>query len=229
MISRHTLQAEDIVRLLNSFIYGFVDYTFTSHNDSMKILESNSNHKSVLNDVLNVLKAITEEDLIFMFKSQNRKAKSISETVNLLISEGLKERGWKKNVPIFNAESKEIDSAKWKIDFVKNNVSVDIAFNHSGNIISNLVKPVVTYQENELKKNNAIAVSIIITATSLLKNAGGFDGAVGEYERYLESLKVMKRLISAPILLIGLNAPKTFKIEHKKIGNKKVGVVVELY
>ena len=58
-----------------------------------------------------------------------------------------------------------------------------------------------------------------------MKRAGGFDGAVGSYEKYVEYLKPLNNLLTTPLMIIGLEAPETFEIIQKDENGKKVGYV----
>ena len=58
-----------------------------------------------------------------------------------------------------------------------------------------------------------------------MKKAGGFDNAVGTYEKYVEYLKPLNNLLTTPMMIIGLEPPKKFTIEWKKEDGKTVGYV----
>ena len=45
-----------------------------------------------------------------------------------------------------------------------------------------------------------------------MKNLGGFDGAIGEYERVLKYLDPLDQKIIKPLVVIGLLPPSDFKI-----------------
>ena len=52
-----------------------------------------------------------------------------------------------------------------------------------------------------------------------MKKMGNFDSAIGTFEKFQEYFKPYNNLITVPIVLIGLCAPETFKIDKdsKKI------------
>ena len=62
----------------------------------------------------------------------------------------------------------------------------------------------------------------MITVTEDMKQKGGFDGAIGTFEKYLDYLKPLSTVLTSPIFLIGITAPKTFYVKHEqnKRGNK---------
>ena len=48
---------------------------------------------------------------------------------------------------------------------------------------------------------------------------GAFDGAIGDFSRYEKTLKAMRNTLTVPILLIGLAAPKTFRVQARSQKN----------
>lgn len=105
--------------------------------------------------------------------------------------------------------------------FAKSDISVEVAFNHRSDCSWNLIKPVLASELNHVAKAIQTKAGIIICATDEMKNAGGFDSAVGTYETYLTYLEPMNNILTAPLLIVGLNAPKTFKIIKRKTSDSK--------
>ena len=48
---------------------------------------------------------------------------------------------------------------------------------------------------------------------------------IGTYEKYVEYLKPLNNLLTTPMMIIGLEPPETFVIEHKKEANRTIGFV----
>ena len=71
----------------------------------------------------------------------------------------------------------------------------------------------------------ATATNSVITATDAMKKAGGFDNAIGTYEKYVEYLKPLNNLLTTPMIIIGLEPPKKFTIKQKKEDGKMIGYV----
>lgn len=67
----------------------------------------------------------------------------------------------------------------------------------------------------------------MISATDELKLSGGFDSAVGSYEKYVEYLKPLRNMLTTPILVIGLKSPDTFKIKHTRLSNGRNQGIIE--
>lgn len=204
-----------------------MEYIIKYFNDSEKLINDNLINAQ-LNDVTTMLNLITEEDIIFTYETQQRKGKSISEALLKLFHENLLDMGWESELPIFRPENNKSPDKYWSFNFYKSNVTLDINFQHSGSIVKNLVKSVLSSNKHDKEKNIHSNLSIIITATSEMKKTGGFDNAIADFDRYDESITILEKIVTSPLILIGLKAPKTFKIEHEKINNKNIGVIKEI-
>jgi hypothetical protein len=138
--------------------------------------------------------------------------KSLSKAINELLKEGLVQRGWIAESGIFQDTNYQGDT--WRLDFAKKNISIEVGFNHSSVIAWNLTKPVLASELNHVHKAIQTKIGVIITATEELKQRGGFDSAVGTYKKYLDYLPPLNNILSVPLFIIGLKAPKTFKVIH---------------
>jgi hypothetical protein len=58
-----------------------------------------------------------------------------------------------------------------------------------------------------------------------MREAGGFDGAIGTYEKFMTYLAPLRDILSVPILLIGLEPPAGFKIRQVQIASSKRGYI----
>lgn len=102
-------------------------------------------------------------------------------------------------------------------NFAKDEISVEVAFNHGEAIAWNLIKPVLASELNHIEKDIQTSAGIIICATEEMKTAGNFDGAVGTYEKFIRYLIPMQDMLPTPILLIGLKKPDSFIVDkHSK-------------
>lgn len=177
-------------------------------------------------EICNALDEITDDDIIDEFEQESREAKSISQALNRLIKRELVKRGWHPESYIF-ADEEYAERAKgvWRLDFAKGPICVEVAFNHRSDISWNLIKPTLASELNHVIKAIQADGGIIITATQAMKAAGGFDNAVGTFEDYVQYLKPLSTILTAPLIVVGLEAPETFDIVHESKGNKKVGHV----
>lgn len=171
------------------------------------------------NEILNALSEIEEDDIIQYHQNLGavniaRTPKSISIAINHLIKQKLIQSHWSLESPIFQDD--EYEDNRWRLDFAKGQFSVEVGFNHSGTVAWNLIKPVLASELNHVTKAIQTQIGIIITATQELKVAGGFDGAIGTYETYINYLKPLNNLLTIPLIIIGLRAPITFRIVHSQ-------------
>jgi len=186
------------------------------------------------------------------FEGKEEQTKSLSKTVNSLIYSGLnaktpRELQGMDDSNVWIAESQifgesEYGLNEWRLDFARKvkvtdlavldktkqidaGISIEVAFNNAGSAAWNLIKPVIASELNHVKKNIQTSIGIVIAATEEFKKSGGFDSTVGTFETYSKMLVPMRDLISVPMLIIGLEAPKTFKIVHDRKNGKLYGRV----
>ncbi|WP_113674619.1 BglII/BstYI family type II restriction endonuclease [Vallitalea guaymasensis] len=203
-----------------------MDYITHSFRYGLEIFETQPKFNNLWKEITNTLDNITDNDIINYFQTQKRKAKSISEALNSLIEKELIALHWKNQSPIFN--DTKYQKNRWKLDFAKDNISIEVAFNHGEAIAWNLIKPVLASELNHVEKAIQTKAGIIICATKSMKKAGGFDSATGTYEKFLRYLIPLNNLLTVPMVIIGLGPPKKFEIKHQKKGNKKIGIIKKL-
>ena len=154
---------------------------------------------------------------------------SLSSSINYVLDRTLKRKGWASQSALFQDEEYKAGS-RWRLDFSKQaelstlhsvetgasvtGIAVEVAFNHGEAIAWNLLKPVIAAELNHVTKETYIGsgVGVIICATEKLKEAGAFDSAVGSYEKFLRYLKPLMNQLTVPMLIVGLEAPETFKV-----------------
>ncbi|NUY80264.1 hypothetical protein HUK80_05095 [Flavobacterium sp. MAH-1] len=181
-------------------------------------------------ELTGVIDSISDEDIILMHSSYGAKSvegipKSLSRAINQLLRERFVAEGWREESEIFQNPKYQGDT--WRLDFAKGDISVEVAFNHGSVVAWNLLKPVLASELNHVQKAIQTKIGVVITATEALKRLGGFDGAVGTYEKYLEYLPPLNNVLTVPLFIIGLLPPKTFKIgHHQHADRKKIGNIV---
>ena len=219
-----------------------MEFIVHSHRHGLDLLENVEEYKAFWQEIKSALEAVTETRIIDHFENNfsGKPVKSISRTINTLIDTELSGMGWKSQSPIFG-ESSYGDHA-WRLDFAKSfeapdlettnpgslresGISIEVAFNHQGNISWNLLKPVIASEINHVPKAIQTGIGVVIAATRDLVVAGGFDSAVGTYENYISNLLPLQNLLTVPIVIIGLKAPTTFVIEHEKRGSQNFGSI----
>jgi len=215
-----------------------MDFVTYNHRFALDIVESNYELKLLWGEVQDAIHSITDERLKAEFQKSSTKM-SLSDSINRLIDEELVARNWTPQSAIF--QGSDYSERKWRLDFSKridnpeagiSGVALEVAFNHGEAIAWNLMKPVLAAELNQVELQTEIGsgIGIYICATDELKAAGGFDGAVGEYEKVLRYLVPLFQKLTVPMIIVGLNAPRSFKVEKRKnaITNRNVGIVIEI-
>jgi len=184
-----------------------------------------------LSEIVDTISNITDQQLINKHKSYGaedvgKTPKSLSKAINELLKERFIALGWAPESGIFQDDMYQGDT--WRLDFAKRDISIEVGFNHSSVIAWNTIKPVLASELNHVQKAIQTKIGVIITATNAMQTAGGFDGAIGTYEKYLDYLPPLRNMLTTPLLIIGLCPPATFHIEHQQFAlRKKIGKVVQ--
>ncbi len=183
-------------------------------------------------NIIDVIESISDQTLInkhnyYGTLNIENTPKSLSKAINDILKEKLVEKNWIAESKIFQDDHYQGET--WRLDFAKKNISIEVGFNHSSVIAWNLIKPILASELNHVKKAIQTKIGVIITATEDLKQKGGFDSAIGTYEKYLDYLPPLNNILTVPLFIIGLKAPLTFKIEEFQYApRKKIGKVILL-
>ena len=181
------------------------------------------NLKSDYDEILSALDKIQESELFkyFLKQKQDEKAqgkknyrKSISDALNFFIRENLENQGWHKEPKIF--KNPDYENSAWRLDFAKNDICIEVAFNHREAVPHNMLKAVLSTEGNDMLEKEYISqIGVIITATKELKKTGNFDSAAGTFDDFVELLKPYSFFIRCPMIVIGLEGLETFYIDKK--------------
>jgi len=214
-----------------------MEFVTHQHRFALNVVESNYELRLLWHEVEKALHSITDEMIIEEFHKGSN-LMSISNAINTLIDRKLTEKSWVAQSAIFQGD--EYSEKRWRLDFSKridkkaediSGMAIEVAFNHGEAIAWNLMKPVLAAEINqvEVETDIGVGIGVYICATEELKKAGGFDGAVGEYEKVLRYLTPMFHKLSVPLIIVGLKAPKSFRIEKSKdpVTKKNTGKIVK--
>lgn len=213
-------------------------YQKHQHRFGLDIINSDTKLSDLWTDITKTLDGITDQRIIDEYNlSEN--AMSISTAINNLIDTDLKQLGWTPQSAIF--QGSEYEGKSWRLDFAKtaekskdgkSGIAIEVAFNHGEAIAWNLLKPVLAAEINHIDTATdiGVGVGVYICATENLKEAGAFDGAVGEYEKVLRYLSPLFGKLTVPMVIVGLEAPETFRVEKKKnsLTGKNKGSIVKI-
>lgn len=203
-----------------------MEFETWSHRNGLELFKTSAKYSALWGEVESGITQITDRDLLFEFEgsSPGTQPTSISHVITKLLSEKFAALSWEIDAKIFS----EVDyrGKSWSLDFSKGDMAVEIGFDHASVIAWNLIKPTLASEPNDVKQELSASAAVIISATKNLKTLGGFDGAIGTFERYVQYLRPLQQLLPTPLVIIGLEPPKSFHIEHTKVGNRNIGKVV---
>ena len=206
-----------------------MEFTIHPHRHADLIFAGREELRAEWLEICDAIDEISDESIIQEFESNPREAKSISQAINRLIKTHLVAKGWLSESFIFaDREYAEQARGVWRLDFTKRHLCIEVAFNHRSDIAWNMLKPTLASELNHVLKAVQAEGGVIIAATQELKDAGGFDSAVGTFEDYVQYLRPLSQILTAPLMIVGLEAPRTFRIEVESRGNRKVGHVTPL-
>jgi hypothetical protein len=216
-------------------------YKLHSHRHALSVI-TEPQFQEDWKEFCDVIENISDEMLIAEFEKFNvdkeiasvdgkskRKAMSISRAINALIDQGLTQKGWSRQSPIFG--DSHFRDKRWTLDFAKTSrvdkslgtFSVEVAFNNAGSMAWNLIKPVLASELNHVSKAIQTQVGIVVFATEDLKDNGCFDATVGTFELAKDYLASMHGIVVTPMILIGLEAPESFTVEEENNGRHNYG------
>lgn len=190
------------------------------------IILNEARFSALYKEISDLIGSITDEDIKACHNSKYSNKMSLSLAINDLLKERFIQKGWLHEAPIFQEVG--FKSKKWRLDFAKDSISVEVAFNHGEAIAWNLLKPVLASELNHVQKAIQSKVGVVICATGALKVAGAFDSAVGEFEKVCRYLRPLNNILSVPMLIIGLEAPETFRVKKSLLNGRNVGQIVDL-
>ena len=200
-----------------------MDFLIHCHRHGDLIIMGREPYRTLWHEICDALASITDAEIVAEYDGIDRRSKkSISQPVNRLIKRRLTAYGWSSESFIFADRYYQVDergrtSGIWRLDFAKDALAVEVAFNHRSDIAWNLIKPTLSSELNHVEKAIQTEVGVIITATRSMKEAGGFDSAVGTFEDYVAYLKPMYHVLTVPLLIVGLEAPDSFSVVNRQV------------
>lgn len=231
-----------------------MEFKLHSHRNALEIVNSTPELTVLWNELTWAIESISDDRLLDDYQARvlaksklnDSPPKSLSYSINDLLDFELVREGWQRQTALFSEKPYTSKNEKrWRLDFSKSvklsedsarriqtskeqtGFAVEVAFNHGEAIAWNLLKPVMASELNHVAKAVDIGegLGVLISASSELKKKGGFDSAVGEFEKVLRYLNPMRDQLKTPMLILGLEAPKTFRLEKLK-GRKPSRVVM---
>jgi hypothetical protein len=110
--------------------------------------------------------------------------------------------GWAPEPRLFARD----DLNRWRMDFLKDRVGVEVSFNHAEAIPWTFTRLNIAGESDQVLPGSRIDVGVAIFAKSGLKEWAKMDSAVGTFEIARNWLGIMRPIMPIPILLLGLEA-----------------------
>lgn len=201
-----------------------MDFNIYSYKDALVRISESEMMKKHCDELFETIKSISETDLMDYFYVYSGRSKSLSKVIKKLLDDKLQENNWEKNINMYCGDS-YVDQKRFAFDYYKSGLTLEVAFNHESACAWKLIKG--NLNSTKMDVNVTSKISILITVDSRMRFLGGFDGAIGTFEKYQTYLEPLQDILEKPILLIGLNPLKDFHIKHRQYLNKKIGIVKE--
>lgn len=158
---------------------------------------------TIKNEIDGILDQLNFSNIELIFDEINREKENIGKkiqkgrqpAINALLKDLFLEKGWEGEKKVFNDSDNDL-----VIDFWKNNIGVDVAFNHRSFIGGDLLR---LQAGAEIK--NMINVGIYVCGTKdFLKYVSKDHCSIVSFERVKWYLENFYSVLTVPILLIGL-------------------------
>ncbi len=110
--------------------------------------------------------------------------------------------GWEPEPRLFD----EVQFRKWKMDFLKDRIGVEVSFNHAEAIPWTFTRLNIAGESPDVVDAHRVDVGVALFATDQLKRWARMDSAVGTFEVATAWLEIMRPIMPIPILVVGLRA-----------------------
>lgn len=177
----------------------------------------------------NVIDDLTPEKIVSIHNSICARGGRIPAggqiSVNRYFDTALSKLGWESQPLLFGNSDEKLE--RWKMDFIKNKIGVEITFNHAEAIPWIFSRLNIAGESERVQKASRVEVGIAVFASQSFKTWAKMDGAVGTFELATAWLREMKPILPIPLMVIGLSAdgwPSTSAFRGTSKGNRsKIG------
>jgi hypothetical protein len=153
-------------------------------------------------------RSITRADILQVheaFETERKRSPAGGQTaINRLFRERLSPSGWIEEPRLFPATEEAL--RKWKMDFIKARIGVEVSFNHAEAVPWTFTRLNIAGESDKVLAEHRIDVGVAFFATETLKRWARMDSAVGTFELAKAWLEMMRPIMPIPILVVGLSA-----------------------
>lgn len=184
-----------------------MDFLFHDFRNALVILKS----KPAWADLETAIHSLTPEMLIEAHErirdaraAEGKSAPAGGQTAANAVFEALlpESLGWQHQPHLFRTRELE----KWKMDFRREGVGVEVSFNHAEAIPWQFTRLNIAGESERVVDDARIEVGVVICATRSFKVWARMDSAVGTFDAFKAWLREMRPILPVPLLLVGLDA-----------------------
>ena len=159
-------------------------------------------------ELVQVTRSIGGDDIVQAHLSSGAGGKSLraggQAAVNRLFRERLAPFGWIQEPRLFSESGGDL--RKWKMDFIKARIGVEVSFNHFEAVPWTFTRLNIAGESEKVVEEHKIDVGVAFFATDSLKKWAKMDGTVGTFEMAKAWLEMMRPIMPIPVLVVGLSA-----------------------
>jgi hypothetical protein len=155
-----------------------------------------------LHELQSVISGITAGDIVGQQQGPLQgKPVGAQTALNQLFKERLGKLLWANEVPLFS--NPQLYPGR-NIDFMKNHLGVEIAFNHESYAERILFRLNVASESEAIIPEHVVHGGVIVVASDAVKQWGSMDSSVGTFDGWRRSVELVKNSFSVPLILLGL-------------------------
>jgi hypothetical protein len=179
---------------------------FLTHNFRLarEILEN----RDAWGELVQVARSIGADEIVEAHLSYGAGGKRLraggQAAINQLFRERLAPLGWIQEPRLFSQTGGDL--RKWKMDFIKARIGVEVSFNHFEAVPWTFTRLNIAGESVSVLEEHRIDVGVAFFATDSLKKWAKMDDTVGTFEMAKAWLEMMKPIMPIPILVVGLSA-----------------------
>ena len=188
-------------------------------------------------ELQSVMRGITETDIIEI-QTQELESRPVGaqRALNVLFNNRLTGvLGWEGQVLVFpnagyaralGAPAPDPPFPERKIDFMKNHLGVEVAFNNESYLERILFRLNVASESEFVIPESEVVAGVIEVASERLKRWGSMDTTVATFEGSQRSLSLVRNAFSIPLLLVGLFPDEGWEPISPAFGRRSAGAAV---
>jgi hypothetical protein len=159
-------------------------------------------------ELMHIVRSVQRDDVLHVhhaFGAAGRRMPAGGQmAINELFRQQLGPLGWIAEPRLFALSGSDL--RKWKMDFLKARIGVEVSFNHAEAIPWTFTRLNIAGESEKVVDEHRIDVGVALFATESLKGWARMDSAVGTFEVAQTWLEMMRPIMPVPILVVGLSA-----------------------